>query len=108
MYAIVESGGKQYRATPGDLLEVEKLPLEVGEKVTLDQVLLIADGERVKIGQPTVSGAQVLATVVGQRRRRKVLHFHYMPKKRERVKRGHRQPYTCLRVDEIWTGDEED
>jgi len=64
-------------------------------------VLMIADGESITLGQPTVAGAQVLATVVGQRRHRKVIFFHYVPKKRERKKRGHRQHYTRLRIDGI-------
>ena len=101
MYAVVETGGKQYRATPGEFVEVERLPVEVGEQVTLDRVLMIADGERITVGQPVVDGAAVVATVVGQRRRRKVIWFHYVPKKRERKKRGHRQYYTRLRIETI-------
>ena len=101
MYAVVETGGKQYRAMPGEYVDVERLPAEVGQQVTLDRVLMIADGENVTIGQPTVTGAQVVATVVGQRRHRKVIFFHYVPKKRERKKRGHRQYYTRLRIDGI-------
>jgi large subunit ribosomal protein L21 len=101
MYAVVETGGKQYLATPGQFVEVERLPKEVGEQVTLERVLLVADGENVVVGRPTVADAQVVATVVGQRRRRKVIHFHYVPKKRERTKRGHRQYYTRLRIEEV-------
>ena len=101
MYAVVETGGKQYRAMPGEFVDVERLPAEVGQQITLDRVLMIADGESITIGQPTVAGAQVLATVVGQRRHRKVIFFHYVPKKRERKKHGHRQHYTRLRIDGI-------
>ena len=101
MYAVVETGGKQYRAMPGEYVDVERLPAEVGQHVTLDRVLMIADGEDITIGQPTVAGAQVLATVVGQRRHRKVIFFHYVPKKRQRRKVGHRQHYTRLRIDGI-------
>ena len=101
MYAVVETGGKQYRAAPGEFLDVERLPAEVGAQVTLDRVLMIADGENVTLGQPTLAGAQVQATVVGQRKHRKVIFFHYVPKKRERKKRGHRQYYTRLRIDGI-------
>jgi large subunit ribosomal protein L21 len=101
VYAVVETGGKQYRATPGEYVEVERLPVEVGQQVTLDRVLLIADGEQFTVGQPVVEGATVVATVVGQRRRRKVIWFHYVPKKRERKKRGHRQYYTRLRIETI-------
>ena len=92
MYAVVHTGGKQYRAMPGEVVDVEKLPVEVGEQVALDQVLLIVDGETVTVGQPTVAGATVTAKVIGQRRHRKVLFFHYVPKKRERKRHGHRQP----------------
>ena len=101
MYAVVETGGKQYSAMPGGFIDVEKLPAEVGDEITLDKVLLIVDGEDVTVGQPTVSGATVTATVVGQRRHRKVLYFHYVPKKRERKKHGHRQPYTRLRIESV-------
>jgi large subunit ribosomal protein L21 len=98
MFAVVETGGKQYKATPGGFIEVEKLPGEKGQQVVLDRVLLVADGEQVTVGQPIVAGATVVATVALQARRRKVLHFHYVPKKRQRVKTGHRQPFTRLRI----------
>ncbi len=101
MYAVVETGGKQFSAMPGGFIDVEKLPVEVGDQITLDQVLLIVDGENVTVGRPTVAGATVTATVVGQRRHRKVLYFHYVPKKRERKRHGHRQPYTRLRIESI-------
>jgi large subunit ribosomal protein L21 len=101
MYAVVETGGKQYQATPGEFIDVEKLPAEVGEQVTLDQVLMIADGQTVTVGRPTVTGAQVVATVIAQRKARKVIFFHYVPKKRERKKHGHRQHYTRLRIETI-------
>ncbi len=101
MFAIVETGGKQYRATPGGFILVEKLPAEAGQQVTLDRVLLIADGDNITVGRPTVAGATVTATVVRQGRHRKVLNFRYGPKKRQRVRRGHRQPFTQLRIDAI-------
>ena len=101
MYAVVATGGKQYRAAPGQLVDVELLPAQVGEQVALDQVLMIADGEVITVGQPVVPGARILATVVGQWRHRKVIYFHYAPKKRERKKGGHRQWYTRLKIDEI-------
>ena len=75
---------KQYRATPGEFIDVERLPAEVGEQVTLNQVLMIVDDEQVTVGQPTVTGAHVVATVILQRKARKVIFFHYAPKKRER------------------------
>lgn len=101
MYAVVETGGKQYRAAPGEFVDVERLPAEVGDEVTLDRVLMITDGESVTVGRPNVEGAEVIATVVGQRRHRKVIYFHYVPKKRERKKRGHRQYFTRLRIEQI-------
>lgn len=101
MYAVVETGGKQYRAIPGRYLSIERLPVEVGEQISLDRVLMVADGEDIRVGQPTVEGARVIATVTGQRRHRKVVFFHYVPKKRERKKHGHRQYYTQLRIDAI-------
>ena len=101
MYAIVESGGKQYRVTVGQTIEVEKLPAAAGESVTLDKVLLVGEGEDVKVGQPTVQNASVSATVMKHGLKRKVIIFHFMPKQRYRVKRGFRQEYTRLRIDEI-------
>jgi large subunit ribosomal protein L21 len=101
MYAVVKTGGKQYRVSPGDSVEVEKLPYEVGEQVELDQVLLVANGSGTKIGQPLVEGARVKATVTRQVKGRKVIVFKYHSSKRYRRKRGHRQHYTRLRIDEI-------
>ncbi len=104
MYAIVESGGRQYRAEEGHTFSVEKLPYEVGEQIDLTNVLLLSDGETFKIGQPTVSGASVKATVVNQYRGKKILVFKYKPKIRYRRRQGHRQDYTRLRIDEIIAG----
>ena len=101
MYAVVESGGKQYRVTVGQTIEVEKLPAAPGESITLDKVLLVGEGEDVKVGQPTVQNASVSATVMKHGLKRKVIIFHFMPKQRYRVKRGFRQQYTRLRIDEI-------
>lgn len=101
MFVVVETGGKQYAAAPGGFIEVEKLPGEKGEQITLDRVLLVADGENVTVGQPFIEGATVVTTVALQARRRKVLHFHYVPKKRQRKKTGHRQPFTRLRIESI-------
>ncbi len=104
MYAIVESGGRQYRAEEGHTFSVEKLPYEVGDKVELDNVLLIANGDSVNVGQPTVGGAIVKATVVEQYRGKKILVWKYRAKQRYRRRRGHRQDYTRLRIDEIVAG----
>ena len=98
MFVVVETGGKQYKATPGGFIEVEKLPGDKGQQIVLKNVLLVADGEQVTVGQPFVAGASVVTTVALQARRRKVLHFHYVAKKRQRVKTGHRQPFTRLHI----------
>ncbi|MGD2050061.1 MAG: 50S ribosomal protein L21 [Chloroflexota bacterium] len=104
MYAIVECGGRQYRAEEGHSFIVEKLPYEVGEKIELDKVLLISDDGEVSVGQPAVDGALVKATVVEQFRGKKIFVWKYRPRKRYRRRQGHRQHYTRLLVDEIITG----
>jgi large subunit ribosomal protein L21 len=101
MYVVVETGGKQYRAEPGTYVDVEKLPVAVGDEVTLDRVLLVADGANIRLGQPVVEGVTVRCKVLAQRRQKKVTIFHYRHKKRERKKRGHRQPFTRLQIEEI-------
>jgi large subunit ribosomal protein L21 len=102
-YAIVEDGGKQFRAIEGDMIDVDRFPAEVGEEVDLERVLLVADGEEVVIGTPLVTGARVQATVVSHVKGPKVTIFKYKPKERYRVKKGHRQQYTRLRIDSIVT-----
>ena len=104
MYAIVASGGRQYRVEPGQRLDVEKLPAEAGSEITLDQVLLIGDGDTITVGQPTVSGARVLADVVGEVKGRKIIVFKYKNKVRYRRKTGHRQRYLRLQIKEIQHG----
>ena len=104
MYAIVESGGRQYRAEVGHSFSTEKLPYEVGEQIELDNVLLLAKDGSVLVGQPTVDGAKVKATVVEQYRGKKIFVWKYKPKKRYRRRQGHRQYYTRLRIDEIIGG----
>ena len=101
MYAIVESGGRQYRAEEGHTFSVEKLPYEVGEQIELSNVLLLANDEEMKVGQPTVAGVSVKATIVDQYRGEKIIVWKYRPKKRYRNRKGHRQSYTRLRIDEI-------
>jgi large subunit ribosomal protein L21 len=101
VYAVVRSGARQHRASVGDTITVERLPAQAGEQLELDQVLLVASEEQVKIGQPTVRGAKVLATVVAQEKGPKVRIFKYRPKQRYRLRAGHRQRYTRLRIDEI-------
>ncbi len=104
MYVIVESGGRQYRAEEGHSFSVEKLPYEVGDQIELTDVLLVANGDEVQVGQPLISGASVKATVVEQYRGKKIFVWKYKPKNRYRRRRGHRQDYTRLRIDEIVLG----
>ncbi|MFO7741769.1 MAG: 50S ribosomal protein L21 [Anaerolineae bacterium] len=101
MYAVVKSGARQYRAGIGDTIRVEKLPVDPGEQIELDEVLLVVDDDEVTIGQPSVEGAKVLATVVAQEKGPKITIFRYRPSKRYRRHAGHRQHYTRLRVDDI-------
>jgi len=101
MYAIIRTGGRQYRAEVGAIIDVERLPYEVGATVDLTEVLLLTDGEKAVVGRPLVEGASVRATVVDQYRARKILVWKYRPKKRIRRRRGHRQYYTRLRIDQI-------
>lgn len=101
MYAVVRSGGRQYRVQAGDQFLVEKLPVEAGQQITLDEVLLVADDDGAKIGTPLVEGARVIATVLAQEKGPKIRIFKYRPKQRYRRRAGHRQTYTRLRVDEI-------
>lgn len=101
MYAVIRTGGKQYRVAPGDVVEVEKLGGAVGDSVTLDDVLLVAKGDTVQVGAPLVEGASVTAKITGQYRGNKILVFRYRPKKRIRVRRGHRQYLTRLQIESI-------
>ena len=106
-FAIVESGGKQYRAIEGRTIEVDRLPVEAGNKFDIDRILLMADGDDVLVGTPTVSDILVKVTVVDHIKGPKVDRFKYRPKKRIRVRGGHRQQYTRLMVDFIGRPDEE-
>jgi large subunit ribosomal protein L21 len=100
-YAIVEDGGKQYKAVEGETIEVDHFDSEIGDQLDLERVLLIVDEENIQIGTPLVEGAKVQATVVSQVKGPKVIVFRYKPKKRYRVKTGHRQKYTRLQIDSI-------
>lgn len=100
-YAIVEDGGKQYKAIEGSTIEVDRFSSEVGEQIDLDRVLLVVDADEVIVGTPLVSGAMVQATVVSQFKGPKIVVFKYKPRKRYRVKTGHRQNYTRLKIDSI-------
>jgi len=101
IYAIIETGGKQYRVNPGQTIDVERLEVAEGNTVELDRVLLIADGERVVVGTPTVDGAKVVATAQGEGKGKKIIVFKYKSKVRYRKKTGHRQLYTRLVIDKI-------
>ena len=101
MYAIVRSGGHQYRVSPGQIIEVEKLDVEPGSQVELGEVLLVSGDDGVQVGTPTLGGAKVLATVLGQMRSKKLIVFKFKAKKRYRRKTGHRQNVTRLSIKEI-------
>jgi large subunit ribosomal protein L21 len=104
MYAVIETGGKQYRVEVGTQLEVERLDAEAGSSIKLERVLLVADGDQAAIGRPLVTDAEVSAEVVRQGRGEKVIVFKYRPKARRRVKKGHRQDLTVLRISDIVFG----
>ena len=101
MYAVIETGGKQYRVEVGTELEVELLDAEPGQSITLDRILLVTDGDATSIGRPTVANAAVEAEVVRRARGEKLIVFKYRPKARTRVKKGHRQDYTILRITDV-------
>jgi len=101
IYAIIETGGKQYKVTPGQTVEVERLDVAEGDTVELDRVLLLADGDKVQAGTPVVDGARVVATVQGEVKGEKIIVLKYKPKVRYRKKTGHRQRYTRLSIDKI-------
>ena len=101
MYAIIRTGGRQYRAEIGKILDVDRLPHEIDQSFEIDDVLLIGDEDNTVIGQPTVDGAKVKVTVVEQGRGKKIIVYKYRQRTNYRRKRGHRQYYTRLRVDEI-------
>ncbi len=103
-YAIFKTGGKQYRVKPGDVLDVEKLPLDVGSVAEFDQVLAVSDDGELNVGTPTVSGAKVVAEVQSQYKDRKIIVFKYKRKTRYRRKKGHRQNYTRLLIQDIQAG----
>jgi large subunit ribosomal protein L21 len=104
MYAVIVTGGKQYRVEVGTELEVELLDVEPGQAITIDKVLLVADGDESAIGRPLVADAAVSAEVVRQTRGEKLISFKYRPKARSRVKKGHRQELTVLRITDVRLG----
>jgi large subunit ribosomal protein L21 len=104
MYAVIETGGKQYRVEVGTELEVDLLEVEAGQEITIDRVLLVGDGDDSAIGRPVVEDAAVSAEVVRQARGEKIISFKYRPKARSRVKKGHRQELTILRITDVRFG----
>ena len=100
-YAIVEDGGKQYKAVEGGIIEVDHFPAEVGEQLDLDRVLMFVDDEEIRIGAPVLENVVVQAKVVAQIKGPKIVVFKYKPKQRYRVKSGHRQKYTRLQIETI-------
>ena len=101
MYAIVDTGGKQYRVSPGDIIDVERLPVEEGSTIELDKVLLFADDDKLTVGRPIVERVKVVAEVIGEGKGEKIIVFKYKPKVRYRKKTGHRQIHTRLAIKEI-------
>ena len=101
MYAVIKTGGKQYRVAAGEKLKIEQIPAEVGAEITLDQILMLGEGETVKIGAPLVSGATVKATVLSQGRHDKVKIFKMRRRKHYQKHQGHRQNFTEIRIDGI-------
>ncbi|MFA5596344.1 MAG: 50S ribosomal protein L21 [Pusillimonas sp.] len=101
MYAVIKTGGKQYRVAPGQKLKVEQIPADIGQEISLDQVLSVGEGEQLKIGTPLVAGAVVKATVLAQGRHDKIKIFKMRRRKHYQKRQGHRQNYTELRIDAV-------
>ncbi|HOB87844.1 MAG TPA: 50S ribosomal protein L21 [Bacillota bacterium] len=101
MYAIIETGGKQYRVEEGSVIKVEKLPVAKGEEIVFDRVLLFSDGGELEVGRPYLEGVLVKGKAVAQGRDRKIIVFKYKPKKNYRRKQGHRQPFTRVLIEKI-------
>ena len=101
MYAVIKTGGKQYRVQQGDVIFVEKLNAQADEAVTFDEVLLVGDADQSKVGTPVVKGAKVEGKVLAQVKGKKIVVYKYKAKKNERKKQGHRQPYTKVEITAI-------
>ena len=101
MYAVIKSGGKQYKVAAGEKLKIEQIPSQIGEKISLDQVLMISQGDKVSVGSPLVDGAVVSATVLGHGRADKVKIFKMRRRKHYQKRQGHRQNFTEVMIDEI-------
>ena len=101
MFAIIETGGKQYKVNEGDVIFVEKLDAAEGDKITFDRVLVVSDADGIKVGAPVVEGAAVTANVLKNGKAKKIYVFKMKRKKNERTKKGHRQPYTKVKIEKI-------
>ncbi len=101
MYAVIASGGKQYRVGEGEILRVEKISGEIGDSVSFDRVLMFSDGENVKIGQPSLTDVEVHGHIIEQGKSKKIIVFKYKRRKRYRRTQGHRQQYTAIKIDSI-------
>jgi large subunit ribosomal protein L21 len=101
VFAVIETGGKQYKVNEGDIIFVEKLDVEAGAKVEIDRVLALSTADGFKVGNPVVDGAKVTANVVKNGKAKKIYVMTYKPKKNEKKKNGHRQPYTKLQIEKI-------
>ena len=101
MYAIVDTGGKQYKVQKGETLRIEKIPGEVGSQVSFDKILMLADDDNVKIGRPVLDDVAVKGHIVEQEKAQKIIVFKYKRRKRYRRKQGHRQQYTAVKIDSI-------
>jgi large subunit ribosomal protein L21 len=104
MYAVVHTGGKQYKVQEGQVLRFEKIPGDVGSAVTFDQILMFSDGNDINIGQPVIDGISVEGHIVEQGKAKKILVFKYKRRKRYRRKNGHRQQFTAVQIDRIKAG----
>jgi len=101
MYAVVATGGKQYKVREGEVLRIEKIPGEIGADVSFDKILMFSDGENVKIGQPVLEDVAVNGRIVSQGKAKKIIVFKYKRRKRYRRKQGHRQQFTAVQIDNI-------
>ena len=101
MYAVLTTGGKQYKVEEGDVLRIEKISGEVGTSVSFDKVLMFSDGEKVRVGTPLLDGISVSGHIVEQDKAKKILVFKYKRRKNYRRKQGHRQPFTAVKIDSI-------
>jgi large subunit ribosomal protein L21 len=101
MYAVIQTGGKQYRVAKGDVIRVEQLPAEVGQSIDFDQVLMVSNGEKQQLGQPTVAGAKVKGEVLEQGRAKKIFILKFKRRKHHMKRQGHRQNFTAVRITDI-------